>query len=433
VKFTFEKYSFDAERFEAKFEYSYGEQKFVEKVSFVHKAGSENLAPETQSVLDRAVFLAFILIGTSYWKAFPTREVELATEIDRWQAEFFDHVYQEGMSQFAYGNQLTRDDLAHFAASNAKPSRPPHFQGDGVLVLQSGGKDSLLTAQLLETAGLNYTPLYFSSVQGHHPAVLNELNEPILTAGRAIDRNALRETAERGAMNGHVPVTYIIESLAIVQAILLGKNQILASIGNEADEPHAHIGDLAVNHQWSKSWAAETALSEYARRYISPDIRIGSPLRAFSELEIAELFSELAWSRFGNGFSSCNRANYRQGNVNEELHWCGECPKCANSYLLFAPFIPAHELQALFGGKDLFADEKLALTFKGLLGIDGVTKPFECIGSVEELRKAYEMIDFDSGYARLPFPVPHSDFDYQVLGDCQKWAHELIQKALPDK
>jgi len=174
-------------------------------------------------------------------------------------------------------------------------------------------------------------------------------------------------------------------------------------------------------------------LSQYVHKFISPDLHIGSPMRPFSELRVAELFASTAWERFGEGFSSCNRANYTQGNMNEELNWCGQCPKCANSYVLFSPFVAPYDLQGLFGGKDLFRDPELTQTFKGLLGIDGVMKPFECVAKTDELRRAYGMIDFSKSYEHLPFAVPHSSFNYRAMHDCQVWAYDLVKDALPKK
>ena len=438
MKFIFEHYSFDPKKSEAIFTYSHENgQKFTEVVSFAYGADVSKFTLEEWDILDQALFLAFVLVGTSYWKAFPAREVQLPTGIDHWQANFFNKVYQEGMSQFAFENRLGRADLAHFEAeakSNERTGSSRHFRSEGILTLQSGGKDSLLTAYLLEKAGQDqYIPWYVSSVYGHFPAVLDKLSEPMTTATRTIDSESLLDAAGRGALNGHVPVTYILEALAVVQAILLRKSHIVVGIGDEADEPHTHIGDLAVNHQWSKSWEAEVLLTQYVHKYISPDIHIGSPIRPFSELRVAELFASLAWERFGEGFSSCNRANYTQGNMGEELNWCGECPKCANSYMIFAPFIVSYDLRSLFGGKDLFADPGLTRIFKGLLGIDGEMKPFECVAKTDELRKAYGMTDVVKDYTPLPFSVPSSSFNYTNLHDYQVWAYELIKNALPKK
>ncbi|MDD3036126.1 MAG: hypothetical protein PHO93_04360, partial [Candidatus Saccharimonadaceae bacterium] len=169
------------------------------------------------------------------------------------------------------------------------------------------------------------------------------------------------------------------------------------------------------------------AFSDYVARYISPKIRIGSPLRLYSELRIAQLFAERSWGDFGYDFSSCNIANYRQGNDNTDLRWCGECPKCANSYLLFAPFLAAEELKAIFDGQDLFEKPNLTNTFKGLLGIDGISKPFECVGETDELRLAYRLSQSKGGYGVLPFDVPESKFDYQKTYPAQEWAVKMIQ------
>jgi hypothetical protein len=283
--------------------------------------------------------------------------------------------------------------------------------------MQSGGKDSLLVATLLDKSNTDYTPFYISSSNGY-PAILDSLKEPLVLAQRKLDREGLRRASSLGGKNGHVPVTYIAMSYALVQAILLGKNTVLVAIAHEGEEPHGWIGDLPVNHQWSKTWQAEQLFAEYVRRYISPDIIVGSPLRRYSELKVSQLFADHAWPQFGKEFSSCNVANYKQGANNSKLTWCGQCPKCANSYLLFAPFINKNELQARLGG-ELFTKPELVDTFKGLLGVDGIMKPFECVGEVEELRRAYRLA-VANGYAPLPFEVPLSDFDMDSTYDSQE-------------
>lgn len=418
--FVFEGYDFNKEAREANFRYRFDDGRpFIERVQF------SQIGEYDPHLLDKALFLAFVIIGTSYYKSFPSTEVRFETgTLDEWQAGFFSIIYQEGLSQFAFENHLTRGDLAQFAATSSELSDPISYQGRGTLVLESGGKDSLLTASLLEESDQPFTPWYISN-SNYHPAVLDELGSPLFVARRLIDLEALHQARSDGGLNGHVPVTYIVQSIAVLQAILTGNNQILVSIAHEGQEPHATIGDLPVTHQWSKTWEAEQAFADYVRRYISPDIQIGSPLRRFSELKVAELFVQHAWADYGHRFSSCNVANYKQGSDNRELHWCGECPKCANAYLLFAPFVDAEELQSLFAGLDLFEKPLLAETFKGLLGIDGVMKPFECVGEIDELRYAYHKAQAKAGYGKLPFDVPAASFDYQAEYPSQDWSDLL--------
>lgn len=418
MKFIFDTYTYDRASGVALFSYAFSDgRRFKEKVAFSDAPQQYN-----EATLDRALRLAFLVIGTSYLKTFPTADVEVPFTIDEWTATFLNKVYQEGLSQFAFENNLTRQQLPQFSATEQGADglqEATEYDGDGILALQSGGKDSLLTAQLLKAAGYDFTPWYVSSTN-HHPEILDTFANPVVGTIRTIDHEALAKAKEDGGLNGHVPVTYIVQSIALIQAVLLNKNQVLTSIGHEGEEPHATIGDLSVTHQWSKTWGAEQLFADYVARYISADITIGSPLRGLTELRIAELFVEHCWSTYGHAFSSCNKANYQQGADNTTLRWCGECPKCANSYILFAPFVEPNDLQSLFGGQDLFAKPLLQETFKGLLGIDGVMKPFECVGEIDELRYAYHQAqaavwpDEAGAYQPLAFDVPEANFDLRT-------------------
>ena len=448
--FRFLSYYFDRSTYTATFVYQGIDNIiFTEKIFFAPKPGTNTSSfnllddPGLTQLLDQAMFLAFILLGTSYYKAHPTKNIRLDRPLDDFQARFFSTVFQEGLSQYAFENRLTRDKLATFKPTPGFQNKPAvEYRGQGVLALQSGGKDSLLVAELLNEHNINFVPWYISSSSDRsHPNVIDHLDDGFnhqkaSVVYRQIDHLHLQQT---GGLNGHVPVTFIVESLALIQAILNNQNVILTSIGREGEEPHAMIGDLPVNHQWSKTWQAEQLMTEYIKRYLSPDLHLGSPIRHLSELRIADLFVQKCWQKYGYSFSSCNEANYKQNNQNSTLKWCGHCAKCANSYLLFCPFIPPQFLQSLFGDKDLFLDQNLIQIFKGLLGVGGKMKPFECVGSVEELRSAYhhrmttppiplpqspgatQTTYWQPVYANLPFRVPESDFNYLAESNNQEY------------
>ena len=381
--FTFLDYKFSPKDNIATFRYQDKDNIiFTEKVKFFHSDFTEY----NQDILEKALFLAFIILGTSYYKAEPTKKVKLPEEIDSARASFFSKIYQEGLSQFAFENHLNRNDLAHFEATDDSDSYTVATinASEKTLCLVSGGKDSLLSYEKLKEKGASLEVAYISA-NGNYPAILDDLKKPIIIE-REIDRENLKKA--RG-LNGHVPVTLINESLALIQAILIGANHIEFGIGKEGLEPHAWIDDLPVNHQWSKTEEAQNLIKNYISNYIAKDITIGSNLENLTELEIAKEFASKCWDKYENKFSSCNVANYKQDENNKTLKWCGKCAKCANSYLLFCPFIP-YEKQLKIFGHDLFEDPDLTEIFKGLLGIDGVMKPFECVASVDELRWAYE-------------------------------------------
>ena len=73
-EFSFKKYEFDGQT--AQFSYAYEDFEFTEKVEFfVSGTYSKN-------VLERALFLAFLVVGTSYYKAFPARTVRFERPYD---------------------------------------------------------------------------------------------------------------------------------------------------------------------------------------------------------------------------------------------------------------------------------------------------------------------------------------------------------------
>lgn len=423
MSFVLNDYDYNQSDQVATFRYSNNGFNFTERLRF------ETVLPNyDQNTLDRALFMAFVFIGVSYFKTFPTADVRFESHvITSDQAKFFNSVYQEGLSQFAFENSLARSDLACFVETSEAATPPSHIQAvDNVpLVLQSGGKDSLLLSSILTDNQREFTP-WFMTTATTHPSVLDSFDQPLHTVHRTIDTVNLQAAAASGALDGHVPITYIVLAISVIQAILLGKDTVLMAVGHEGEEPYAHIGDLAVMHQWAKTWQSEESLAQYVQKFVSSNFKLGSPLRRYSELKIAQLFVVNAWQTYSRTFSSCNIGNYKQGQDNAVLGWCGNCPKCANSFLLFAPFVEPAELTAVFNGENLFAKAPLTETFKGILGVDGVSKPFECIGEEAELRKAYHLAHSNSAQYTLPFDVPDSDFDKDVEYPYQSWTAQYI-------
>lgn len=70
--------------------------------------------------------------------------------------------------------------------------------------------------------------------------------------------------------------------------------------------------------------------------------------------------------------------------------WCGVCPKCAFVYTMLRAFLGKEKTNQIFA-RDLFADEGLVPLFEELLGISGI-KPFECVGTNEEMILAFRLI-----------------------------------------
>jgi hypothetical protein len=103
-------------------------------------------------------------------------------------------------------------------------------------------------------------------------------------------------------------------------------------------------------------------------------------LRPLSELQIAMLFSR--FTAYHDVFRSCNAGS-------KEDVWCGRCAKCLFAYIILSPFIAPERLAEIFG-KPMLDDENMRTEFEQLLG-EAETKPFECVGTVGEVRQALRM------------------------------------------
>jgi len=106
---------------------------------------------------------------------------------------------------------------------------------------------------------------------------------------RTIDPK-LFELNNDGALNGHVPISAILAFLGVTSAILRGKQNVILSNENSANEPTLEFNGVPVNHQYSKSLEFETDFQSYVHTHISSDVNYFSFLRPLSELKIAELF-----------------------------------------------------------------------------------------------------------------------------------------------
>ena len=138
---------------------------------------------------------------------------------------------------------------------------------------------------------------------------------------------------------------------------------------NEPTVPNSEI-----NHQYSKSVEFENDFRSYVNDYISSDIQYFSFLRPINEVQIARFFARN--KDYYNVFKSCNVGSKTDS-------WCGKCPKCLFTWIIMSPFIPENKLIGIFG-KDLLKDNELLPVLRQLKG-DVEVKPFECVGTVEEV------------------------------------------------
>jgi hypothetical protein len=184
-----------------------------------------------------------------------------------------------------------------------------------------------------------------------------------------------------------VPVTGIISAIAVLAAVLSDRDTVVMSNEWSASVPTLERDGVPVNHQWSKSAAFEGDFRELLAAEPAGLPGYFSALRDRTELWVGERFAQL--TQYHASFRSCNRSFYVDPAKRLD-HWCGQCDKCCFIDLILAPYMSAGQLHAVFaadgGGDEPLDNPELKPKFETLLGSG--TKPFECVGEVNECRAA---------------------------------------------
>lgn len=318
----------------------------------------------------------------SYWKATCSKNVIIkAGYINKEQIEFFKKLYFYGLGELFYTNGITPnyDDFINIKCELKEQNiEIPNYVGNGNLIPIGGGKDSNVTLEIMKSDFednlcfiINPKQVTLSCAQ-----TAGYSNEKIVTVKRTIDKNLI-ELNKQGFINGHTPFSALVAFLSYFNAYITGKKYILLS--NESSANESNVDGTKINHQYSKTYEFECDFNEYTKKYFKIDIKYFSLLRPLSEYQIAMLFSN--YEKYHEIFKSCN-----VGSKKEPWHWCCSCPKCLFVYIILSPFLYKEKLIRIFG-EDLFEKEDLIDIFIELTGY-GKTKPFECVGTYEEVRYA---------------------------------------------
>lgn len=350
--------------------------------------------PARREVLRRLARLLHLLAGVSYYKtAAPSRmlldgsDVGGPGDLSPGLRSLLDQVYTLGLGEFAYRNQIDVRNRVRFPDAVAEEGPAPIALGatGRTLVPIGGGKDSVVAADVVQRAGRDAVCF---SVGRAEPIVrcVTATGLPHAVALRTLSPNIGAVNAA-GALNGHVPVTAVVSTIALMTAVLHGADTVAMANERSASEGNLVWNGLDVNHQWSKGAAFEREVRAVIADEVATGLDYRSVLRPASELAIARAFSRL--TQFHPCFTSCNTV-FRLDPARRNRQWCADCPKCRFVFLALAPYLDPAELVAIFG-LDLLEDPAQYDGFCDLAGLRE-HKPFECVGEEAESLVAMRLI-----------------------------------------
>ena len=341
-------------------------------------------------VTEEMIFSLGMVELVSYWKITCSPKVYVqGGGLSREQIRWWKHLYFHGLGEFFYVNGIEEAEEEDFmqilcpapalSEDGVIQAAPKGDISRGLLVPIGGGKDSAVTLDILGQGGYSCCG-YIINPRGAslHTARRAGLPEnQVMRVKRTLDRRML-ELNRQGFLNGHTPFSALVAFSSMIGAAILDVDYV--ALSNESSANESTVPGSKINHQYSKSFEFERDFHQYAKKYLAGSACYFSLLRPLSEFQIAWIFSGL--KQYHDIFRSCNSGSKTDS-------WCGHCPKCLFVCLILAPFLSREELADIFG-RDMLEDRSLKETLMELTGFKK-DKPFECVGSRDEVREAIRL------------------------------------------
>ncbi len=396
---------------------------FGDTVVFTHRVSYELHSEKTALVsgdlrqYDALIFTIGLVEAINYYKTICPGEFYIKCgRLSKEQKVWWQKLFYHGLGEFIYLNglaqEVTQKSFVHFADDERMPNDYDRVTLPvlGNLIPVGGGKDSVVTLELLKGMQKENLPFVMSPPEAAYDCIRVAGYDDYLLAKRYFDQRMI-EMNSQGFLNGHVPFSAILGFIALFGAALTGKRYI--PLSNERSANEATVLGESYNHQYSKSYEFEKDFNDYVEAYLVEDIRYFSFLRPLYEVEIAERFAK--YTAYHPIFRSCNRGK-------KENAWCGVCSKCLFVYTILAPYMDEKALVDIFG-KNLLEDDTLAPIMAELLGLTEV-KPFECVGTVDEVRWSLKKVlsHYKARKMALPALVAYfeKNVDVDTVGELEK-------------
>ncbi len=331
-----------------------------------------------KNLLNKMLFSLGLCELPSYWKPTCSKNVFIECgSLDEEQIKWTKKLMLNGLGEFFYTNGITpEEDFVNIKATGSDYPFVDNKEYNGYLIAVGGGKDSVVSLEILKNEPDKHVFIMNNRKICFDCAEVAGVKD-IINPERLFDRKLI-ELNQQGFLNGHTPISSCIAFIGYISAYLNGIKYVVLS--NESSSNEASVKGTNINHQYSKSFEFENDFRWFVNNYLTDKIEYFSLLRPLSELEIMKIFTK--YPKYFKHFISCNNGGKRK-NIGKTDGWCCNCSKCLFIYLIMSYFVDEETMVDVFG-ENMLDNKEMLQYFLELLG-KTENKPFECVGTIEEV------------------------------------------------
>ena len=222
----------------------------------------------SEKLLSKLLEGLHLIAGVSYYKFYCATKFNFPYQFSKKEADFWNIIYRDGLGEFYFRNKLDPNKSPKFSYNKNKKDETFILEKNNkCLVALSGGKDSIVAAELLKEQGIDITTIFTETNIDSDLVddVAKEVGVKFLKIQRILDEQVFKTHK----YDGHIPISAIYAFLGILCGALYGFSYFVVSNEYSSNFGNIKYKGRTINHQWSKSSEFENLFSDYLNNFIS--------------------------------------------------------------------------------------------------------------------------------------------------------------------
>ncbi|MCK4891572.1 MAG: hypothetical protein KAS78_02800, partial [Candidatus Pacebacteria bacterium] len=267
------------------FKYKFNNKSYT--VEFISKELLQNKSfdPKNDYVLNKVicylgVISSFNLFDLEYFNEIIVECMVLNKE----EGDYFSNLSFDGLAEFRYINKINISKKVKFSSicsqSNCLYKKPKLFFNKKTILLNGGGKDSAVAAEMLKLIKENYSWLTLNMNTARKNIILTSKIKSCFSLSRVIDKNIRKDSKYLG----HKPVSALIAFISILYAYIYKYSYVVTANEYSSNFSNLKINDISINHQYTKSLDFEKKFNVFIRNRLFKGVTYYSVLRPLYEI-----------------------------------------------------------------------------------------------------------------------------------------------------